>query len=241
MTPEELLNTLINQSKHKIAGRDLKIIDNPDGTKGILFGNEGMQKSFTLYPKEKNFRKQDLAAKDYTEEIYNDNNPSASSFITKDEDWEDLRGSLQSYLKSGYDIVQNKDYLPNDLARIRKEKGIDSIVKELSGGSVILKKLNDNSNGRIYSKMIFQIINDKPNGLTINSFDIASTKNATSSIVVVIQGKAPTRELLVNFKDKLESDPLVTKVELPVSDLAKNKDISYSMKVSLIGIYENKF
>lgn len=53
MTPEELLNTLINQSKHKIAGRDLKIIDNPDGTKGILFGNEGMQKSFTLYPKEK--------------------------------------------------------------------------------------------------------------------------------------------------------------------------------------------
>lgn len=138
---------------------------------------------------------------------------------------------------------QEKDALNHVKAieKSRKEKGIDSIVKELSGGSVILKKLNDNSNGRIYSKMIFQIINDKPNGLTINSFDIASTKNATSSIVVVIQGKAPTRELLVNFKDKLESDPLVTKVELPVSDLAKNKDISYSMKVSLIGIYENKF
>lgn len=143
MTPEELLNTLINQSKHKIAGRDLKIIDNPDGTKGILFGNEGMQKSFTLYPKEKNFRKQDLAAKDYTEEIYNDNNPSASSFITKDEDWEDLRGSLQSYLKSGYDIVQNKDYLPNDLARIRKEKGIDLIGVDntVRGESKVINKI----------------------------------------------------------------------------------------------------
>lgn len=121
----------------------------------------------------------------------------------------------------------------------RKDKGLDSVVKELNQTNTIIKKLEENSGNLIYSKIVSQIIGHKTNGLSIKSFDISKSPNATSSADVVIQGKATTRDSLISFKNKLEADPLISNLQLPVSDLAKSKDISYSIKISIIGKYEN--
>jgi hypothetical protein len=121
----------------------------------------------------------------------------------------------------------------------RKDKGLDSVVKELSETNLIIKKLEENTNDIVFSKVIFKIIGYKTNGLTIKSFDVSKAPNATSTVDVVIQGKASTRDSLISFKNKLESDPLISNLQLPVSDLAKSKDISYSIKISIIGKYEN--
>ena len=85
----------------------------------------------------------------------------------------------------------------------------------------------------LYSSIINEIVKNKNSGLTINSFNFSSQGAATSSISTVIQGKASTRESLIQFKTKLTSDPKITNVELPVSDLAKSKNISYSIKLSI--------
>ncbi len=121
----------------------------------------------------------------------------------------------------------------------RKDKGLDSIIKELNSTNLVIKQLEENTNGVVYSKIIFKIIGYKTNGLSIKSFDVSKNPNATSSVDVIIQGKAATRDSLISFKNKLESDPLISNLELPVSDLAKSKDISYSIKISIIGKYEN--
>ena len=137
--------------------------------------------------------------------------------------------------------TQEKEALSHlkNVEKNRKDNGLDSIVKELNETNTIIKKLEDHSGDLVYSRIIFQIIGHKTSGLTIKSFDISKSPNATSTADVVIQGKATTRDSLISFKNKLEADPLISNLQLPVSDLAKSKDISYSIKISIIGKYEN--
>ena len=67
---------------------------------------------------------------------------------------------------------------------------------------------------------------------TVSINSILVDRVASSSAVIVVQGKAPTRESLVDFKKRLEDARPGTKVELPISDLTKSKDISYSLKIT---------
>ncbi len=121
------------------------------------------------------------------------------------------------------------------LQKSREEKGNSAIVKELQQSNQLVLKLKEHKDSIIFSSIITHIINYKVLGLTINSFEITSVgPEASSTAQVVLQGKASTRESLIKFKNTLEADPLISKVELPVSDLAKSKDISYSLRISVI-------
>jgi len=114
----------------------------------------------------------------------------------------------------------------------RQERGMDSVMSDfkITNDAIALIDMSKESIG--YSNIISNIIRQKPYGLTIKSFSLGETNaTATSSITAVIQGKSNTREELIKFRDSLELDPRVLKVELPVSDLAKNKNISYSIKI----------
>jgi hypothetical protein len=120
------------------------------------------------------------------------------------------------------------------LQKSREESGADPLIKELKSDNEIIKIIKNNKETYALSKVVSQIIGHKPKGLTINSFNMVSKPNATSSIALIIQGKSATREALIQLKNSLESDPLILNVDLPVSDLAKNKDIVYTIKLSII-------
>ena len=116
----------------------------------------------------------------------------------------------------------------------RNSKEIENIIKELKQDSDDLKKININ-NKVSYSEIISDIISEKGSGISLNSFQfIIPVNTASSTISFVIQGKSLTRDALIKFKNKLESNPSISSVELPVSDLAKSKDIDFSIKISLI-------
>lgn len=120
------------------------------------------------------------------------------------------------------------------LQKSRQTSGSNNMIKELADSNKIINKLKDYKTSIPFSSIISKIISYKPSGVSIRSFDVSSlTEEASSTINAVIQGKASSRESLVLFRDKISSDPLVEKVELPVSDLAKSKDISYSIKISI--------
>jgi hypothetical protein len=55
---------------------------------------------------------------------------------------------------------------------------------------------------------------------------------STSTAVVVMQGVAPTRESLVDFKTRLERLSIGNKVELPISGFAQSKDLPFSLRVN---------
>lgn len=123
----------------------------------------------------------------------------------------------------------------NDIEKLqksRKNSGVDVLLKELSQASKIATKIKNSTKDSSPSKLIALIVSYKNQGITIDSFDIVSSQTATSTMVN-IRGKASTRDLLIKFKERLISDGSVLKVDLPVSDLVKNRDIQYNMKISL--------
>lgn len=121
-----------------------------------------------------------------------------------------------------------------ELKKDRQDNGQNTMLNELASSTSIINKIKERKDSVIFSTIISQIIDYKPVGVTIKSFDINLSGDEKSSIItMVIQGKALTRESLVSFKNKLSTDPMITNVELPVSDLAKSKDISYSIKINI--------
>lgn len=122
-----------------------------------------------------------------------------------------------------------------ELQNSRQTSGFNDVLKELSASNDLMKQIKSHKETPSYSKLISKIIGYKNSGLTISSFAVTNIENAaTTTVSVVIQGKSTTRESLIQFKDMLETDPMISNVELPVSDLAKSKNISYSIKISII-------
>ena len=64
----------------------------------------------------------------------------------------------------------------------------------------------------------------------ISSID--TLRAASSSIVVTVQGTAPTRNALLAFKDKIQSTISSATVDLPDEDLTQSKNVSFSFKVT---------
>lgn len=121
----------------------------------------------------------------------------------------------------------------------REVSGIDNILKELSNSSDLLKKLKVDENPVIFSDIIKIVLNYKSGGVSIQAIQITKNTEASSTVEMILQGKATTRERVLEFKKKLEQDERIVKVELPISDLAKSKDLVFSIRITLNIPYEN--
>ncbi len=65
----------------------------------------------------------------------------------------------------------------------------------------------------------------------INNFHY--TTDGAGKVSVVVGGIATTRESLVSFVKKLQDSGMYSSVDLPVSNLAKDKDIEFRMTLSI--------
>jgi hypothetical protein len=83
------------------------------------------------------------------------------------------------------------------------------------------------SSGEEVSQVVADIILYKPAGISISAFMFEHHDRARLSI----NGIAVDRESLLAFKETLEGQEMFTSVELPVSNLAKDRDIDFSIAV----------
>lgn len=134
-----------------------------------------------------------------------------------------------------YSYNQEKDSLRklNQAQNNKEASGINEVIKNLESAEKMVKSLKDDSPNIMLSNIIDELVVTSSGFVSINSFQISTTKNATSSAEVVIQGKAKTRESLLNFKKKLEQNEDLYDIEMPISDLAKNKDNTYAIKLKI--------
>lgn len=130
---------------------------------------------------------------------------------------------------------QEKDALLKNqsIEKSPAEKQHEVFSTELTASSEILKKIKSEQNPVVFSDLIKKIVNYRNKNITINSIQLSNTKDASSTMEMILQGKATTRDVLINFKKTLEKDTSITKVELPVSDLAKNKDIEFALRIKI--------
>lgn len=113
----------------------------------------------------------------------------------------------------------------------RAAKGVDQNERDLISAQALITAAKQHSDGTALSAIVEHIVAHHVAGVLVTSFAI--NREATSTALIQMSGLAMTRERLVAFKKELERDPAVKKVELPVSDLAKSKDIQYNILVTL--------
>lgn len=101
-------------------------------------------------------------------------------------------------------------------------KETTSFIKEINEKISIL----DFSNIPTKSELVKKIISLKPEPVRLNNISISQTD-------VIIKGKADRRTDFVNFVDSLKMEKTFQKVDSPVSNLVKEKDIEFSLTISL--------
>lgn len=69
---------------------------------------------------------------------------------------------------------------------------------------------------------------------TVRILAISVEHVSTTTVSIVVQGIAPTRESLVAYKIRLENMATGNKVDLPISELTKSTDIQFSFKYTVV-------
>jgi heme exporter protein D len=134
-----------------------------------------------------------------------------------------------------FSYMQEKQAL-NDLQSLqdsRRERGTDAIMKDLSDTQQLVNKLKNRHDPIVFSQVIAEIIERKSSQVALNSFQINQSSTASSTLDVSIQGTAQTRDSLLAFRESLEQNPFISKIDLPISDLAKSRDISFALKLTI--------
>ncbi len=118
-----------------------------------------------------------------------------------------------------------------ELDKMRKVQGVDQIESDLDRVRTYTEKINEYESPLSFTDGIKKIISHRNYGIYINSFDMSFDGATSSKATVVVQGKAINRDTLIEFRKNLENDSYFSKVELPLSDLAKSKDVNFSLRL----------
>ncbi len=141
-------------------------------------------------------------------------------------------GLIPAYM---YSYNQEKDSLKK-LTQVKENKesrGIYEVIKNLETAEKLVAKLKDDSPTIEFSSTLDSVLLHGKGLVSVSAFQINTTKSASSSAEIVIQGKSKSRETLLSFKNNLEQDNRFYDVEMPISDLAKTKDSTYAIKLKL--------
>lgn len=123
-----------------------------------------------------------------------------------------IRGDLENITKQNNLIIQSYEGLNQDTRKYNNElKRLSKIQEENIEFSEILIKINE----LIPSQITL-------NGLSMN---LSSEKE----IAIHISGFAKNRNNLINLREILNSSAFVKDIELPISSLLKQKDISFDL------------
>ncbi len=137
---------------------------------------------------------------------------------------------------------------PSWLISLYKEKEVASQIEEINKSSVaanansissIIKSTNSKlkviNNTLEYPRLIpfvDTVISKKSENIHLIGILYSGTGRSTATLS--IEGISSTREALVSFVKNLEKSGMFRKVDLPVSNLAKDKDIKFSMSLTIV-------
>lgn len=105
---------------------------------------------------------------------------------------------------------------------------IEKDIKDLNEAVALFKARESERFG--ITQALESIIQNKPEGVKIESFYFSSAKEAPPQPArISVFGKARNREALIMFTQKNEADPFFASVQSPISNLLKDSDFDYSL------------
>jgi hypothetical protein len=112
-----------------------------------------------------------------------------------------------------------------------KDADIAKIEDEVARSQAIIAELKKIPEAPDMSEIIHEIEKSAPAGISFKNFTLGHDKNAIGPIQV--QGTAERREDLIAFKQALEAHVLFESASVPIADLARERDVPFSMTVIL--------
>ena len=116
----------------------------------------------------------------------------------------------------------------------------NKILAEARDANNVIHAVADTQDSLFFSSLIEDISVRRVPGMILTNFDLSHADGGAGSdsahamvnaSTISISGMAATRDILVAFEQNLENDPRLTKVELPVSALAENTNINFTMNI----------
>ncbi len=119
--------------------------------------------------------------------------------------------------------------LLESLKEHKDESGVTALELDFQRDNALINALSVTSKVPRSSVTIQSIVGVRKE-VKLTSLSVDSP--TPESLIVIIQGIAPNRDTLLAFKTRLEELVPGGGVELPVSDLAKSKDLQFSMRIT---------
>jgi hypothetical protein len=114
-----------------------------------------------------------------------------------------------------------------------REQGTAEVLKNadttIAITSNVLSQLSAKESTFLISTAIGEIQRLAPEGVTFETFYIDGAKDGVEKIQV--QGASPTREKLAQLKTALEASEMFQTVEVPISDLARDVNLSFTIAI----------
>lgn len=128
-----------------------------------------------------------------------------------------------------YAILNSKrEVLQNTHAINTKNVEVDEIKSEVNSIKSKLSIIKENGSQAPIISILEKVLSKRGSGISITALDLSRGGGPAS---IRIEGTADTRDALVAFSKRLQEEPSFSNAVLPVKDLAKNKDIRFSITV----------
>jgi len=105
----------------------------------------------------------------------------------------------------------------------------ESSIERLELAQLQVELLSTLQKSTLFSDRLIQIIEQKPAGVRIGIFFYTTRDEGEN--MLTLSGVAETREDLLSFERSLKSEPDFSSVTLPVSNLAKDRDLSFLVTI----------
>ncbi len=127
--------------------------------------------------------------------------------------------------------TQTDVYRESANAAVQKIAVYENVSEDLVRSSQQAKMVLDNKNQPYLSQYIKLFSTLETSSLELSGISI--TRGVTGVDSIQVAGTAIDRKALADFRDRLLALEQVEKVDFPISNLAKDKDISFNMVVTL--------
>jgi len=124
-------------------------------------------------------------------------------------------------------VVKQSDLASESL----KNSDINPATSVIKDTNIKLSVLNTALNYPELTPLVDKILDQKTSSISVTQITYNTVSTSTASIT--LSGVSKTRESLVAFVKKLQDTNSFKKVDLPISNLAKDKNIEFSLNLSI--------
>jgi hypothetical protein len=137
--------------------------------------------------------------------------------------------SLPAYVLISSQVEEHESSAVEALQKVADYQNVTGALIEASQQA---KLIVDEDNLPRFSTYVLMLQGLQEEGIQINTVNLK--RDASGIVPIDVGGIAADRQTLASFRDRLLADESVVDVELPISNLARDKDIAFNLRVMLV-------